>query len=81
MISKHVNNIHQKPYKTIKQITHQLVSKPAQKQNEQQVQSTGNKLVNAPKLDETQRREANEQYSNATKLVMLRNLAELSTTH
>jgi uncharacterized membrane protein YdfJ with MMPL/SSD domain len=67
--------------KQLEQITHQLVSKPAQKQNEQQVQSTGNKLMNAPKSDETQRRESNEQYENATKLVMLKNLAELSTTH
>ncbi len=39
--------------KKIEQITHQPVSELTQKQDEQQVQSTGNKLMNAPKTNET----------------------------
>jgi hypothetical protein len=39
---------HHKFFKTIKQVARQPTSKPAQKQDEQQVQPMGNELVNAP---------------------------------
>jgi hypothetical protein len=38
--------------KQIKQVTHQPISKPTQKQDEQQMQPTRNKLMNAPKTNE-----------------------------
>jgi hypothetical protein len=41
----------------------------------------GNKLVNAPNIDATQRGKANEQHKKRIKLVVQRDLVAFSTTH
>jgi hypothetical protein len=41
----------------------------------------GNELVNAPKMDATQRGEVNEQHQNVKKSVIQRNLVAFSTIH
>jgi hypothetical protein len=41
----------------------------------------GDKLVNAPNMNATQRGEINEQHQNVTKLVVERDLIVFSTTH
>ncbi len=41
----------------------------------------GNKLVNAPTMDATQRGKANEPHQNVAKVVVQRNPITLSTTH
>jgi DNA-binding FadR family transcriptional regulator len=41
----------------------------------------GNKPVNAPNTNATQRREVNEQHQNVVESIMQRDLTMLSTTH
>ncbi len=45
------------------------------------MQPMGNELVNAPKMDATQRGEVNEQHQNVKKSVIQRNLVAFSTIH
>jgi hypothetical protein len=63
------------------QVIHQLVSKLAQIEDEQQMQPMGDELVNAPNMDVTHWVGADKQHQNATKLVMYRNSTVLSITH
>jgi len=56
--------------KQLKHVTHQPVPKPAQEQDEYQVQPMGNEHVNAPNINATQRGEAINQHQNATESVV-----------
>jgi hypothetical protein len=56
--------------KQLEQVKHQHVSKLAQKQDQQQVQPMGNKHVNVPNTNVTQRGEVNEQHQNVVKWIV-----------
>jgi hypothetical protein len=56
--------------KQLEQVKHQHVSKLAQKQDQQQMQPMGNKRVNVPNTNATQRGEVNEQHQNVVKWIV-----------
>jgi hypothetical protein len=67
--------------KQLEHVAHQPTSKPAQKQDEQQVQPMGNELVNAPSTNATQRGKSNEQRHNAIEPVVRKDPIVFSTIH
>jgi hypothetical protein len=56
--------------KQLEHVRHQPVQEYAQEQDERQVQPMGDELVNALKMDATQKGEVNEQHQNVAKPIV-----------